>query len=93
VTLTRKATYILGEQLFVLVMYLYSGEQLFVLVMYHFNPHKIPQYEFVPILKTTHHYAYLVTYLCKKYMMKIGLKQHWSVAQNNKFLALKMVKG
>ena len=42
------------------------GEQLFVLVMHHFNPHKIPQYEFVPILKTTHHYAHLVTHLCKK---------------------------
>jgi hypothetical protein len=26
------------------------SEQLFVLVMYHFNPHKIPQPEFVPII-------------------------------------------
>jgi hypothetical protein len=65
------------------------GEQLFVLLMYHFSPHKIPQYEFVPILKTTHHYAYLVKYFCKKYTMKIGLKQHRSVAQNTKFLTLK----
>ena len=40
-----------------------QGEQLFVLVMHHFNPHKIPQYEFVPTVKTTHKYVYLVTYL------------------------------
>ena len=57
------------------------GEQLFVLGMYHFNPDKIPQQEFVRILKTIHHYVYLVTYLHKKYTIKIGLKQYWSVAQ------------